>query len=199
MFSLRQTLLINIYGVKKKFPALWVAGCLDSLIALQGKHHARTEAMAQCKKCHSQSTSLQSFFFFSPHREKRGDRFWLFGFVFKWDNTKTRSTDLKSFHLLVAEQLLIPLRPSPRTRIYCRRNTTSNAILYLFTGFTFSCLPGETVHMLLFCSPNPKVCRRNLVLSPLLQVSQAFMQVLFKTLTNQVLHWLVLPINIAIL
>lgn len=99
----------------------------------------------------------------------------------------------------MAEQLLIPLRPSPRTRIYCRRNTTSNAILYLFTGFTFSCLPGETVHMLLFCSPNPKVCRRNLVLSPLLQVSQAFMQVLFKTLTNQVLHWLVLPINIAIL
>lgn len=84
-------------------------------------------------------------------------------------------------------------------RIYCQRNTTSNAVLYLFMGFTFSCLPGETVHTLLFCSSNPKDCRRNLVLSPLLQVSQAFMDVLFKTLTNQVLHRLVLPINIAIL
>lgn len=61
---------------------------------------------------------------------------------------------------------------------------------FTFTGVTFSFLPPKIIHMWLFCSPNPRLCRRDLVFSPLLQMFQIFNQALFRAWFIQVLHCL---------
>lgn len=75
---------------------------------------------------------------------------------------------------------------------------STNTAFYLYRHHLFL-LTCKIILTWLFCSPNPKLRRRDLVFSPLLQMFHIINQALFRAQFNEVLHCLVLLANTKIL